>query len=513
MIRQLRPHQVAGIEALREALRAGKRRPVLQAATGAGKTLLAAGIIEMALNKKKRALFTVPRISLIDQTVDAFMHEGVVDVGVIQACHEMTDPTRLVQVASVQTLMRREVPKTDLVIVDECHLAFEWVHDWMAQEAWKRVPFIGLSATPWTKGLGKHWDHLIVAATTKDLIEKGLLSPYRCFAPSHPDLTGVKTQAGDYAVGQLSKAMSKPKLVADVVQTWLEKAEDRPTLCFCVDRAHAKHVQQKFQAAGVACGYVDAYSKPEERKTLERDFRDGTLRVACSVGVLTTGIDWDVRCISLARPTKSEMLYVQMIGRGLRTAPGKQDCLVLDHSDTTLRLGFPADIHHEHLDDGKERAKPDGPSEGLPKKCPECSYLKPPKTARCPSCGFETKHGPRAQEIQDGRLVELTPGKPLSLDDKYRLFGQLKAYARSKGYAPGWASHKYREFTGRWPDAVKSAAEVEPTQSVLNWIKSQQRAFRKARAPLPSSPPLPQHSASDRALDRAFSDALREEVS
>lgn len=508
MIRELRPHQVAGIEALREALRAGKRRPVLQAATGAGKTLLAAQIIEMALDKGKRALFTVPRISLIDQTVDAFMHEGLVDVGVIQAAHEMTDPTRRVQVASVQTLMRREVPLTDLVIVDECHLAFDWVHAWMRQEAWKRVPFIGLSATPWTKGLGQHWDHLVVAATTRDLIEQGLLSPYRCFAPSHPDLSDVKTQAGDYAVGQLSKAMSKPKLVADVVQTWLEKAEDRPTLCFCVDRAHAKHVQQRFLAANVPCGYIDAYSKPEERQTLERDFRSGAIRVACSVGVLTTGIDWDVRCISLARPTKSEMLFVQMIGRGLRTALGKQDCLILDHSDTTLRLGFPADIHREILDDGKERAKSEGSSEGLPKKCSQCSFLKPPKLARCPSCGFEAKHGPRAQEVRDGRLIEVTPrkDKPMNLNKQRELFGQIRAYARSKGYSYGWASHTFREMTGEWPNAVKKAPERKPGPELLNWLKSQRIAFAKAQKP------LRKFSESDRELDRAFSSALREEV-
>jgi DNA repair protein RadD len=480
MIRQLRPHQVAGIESLRDALRSGKRRPILQAATGAGKTLLAAQIIENALNKGKRALFTVPRISLIDQTVDAMMHEGIVDVGVIQAMHELTDPTCPVQVASVQTLMRREVPKTDIVIIDECHLAFDWVHAWMAQDAWKAVPFIGLSATPWTKGLGQHWDHLIVAATTRDLIERGLLSPYRIFAPSHPDLTGVGTQAGDYAVGQLSKAMSKPKLVADVVQTWLERGENRPTLCFAVDRAHAKHVQQSFLAAKVPCGYIDAYSKPEERKTLERDFRSGTLRVACSVGVLTTGIDWDVRCISLARPTKSEILYVQMIGRGLRTAPGKQDCLILDHSDTTLRLGFPADIHRECLDDGKERAKAEASAEALPKKCPECAFLKPPKLARCPSCGFETKHGPRAVDVQDGRLVEMVPGKRLTLNAKRQLFGQLKGYALTKGYASGWASHKFREFTGVWPD-LKNVQPIEPTPSVLNWIKSRQIAFAKSK--------------------------------
>ena len=220
---------------------------------------------------------------------------------------------------------------------------------------WQRVPFVGLSATPWTKGLGKHYDDLIVAATTAELIDKGFLSPFRVYAPAHPDLSAVKIVAGDYHEGQLSEAMSQPVLVADTVSTWLRLGEDRPTLCFAVDRAHARRLADEFEAAGVPTGYVDANTPADERERIGQRLREGQIKVVCNVYCLTTGVDWDVRCIILARPTRSEILYTQIIGRGLRTAEGKSDCLILDHSDTTLRLGFVTDIHHETLDDGQHR--------------------------------------------------------------------------------------------------------------------------------------------------------------
>ncbi len=114
-----------------------------------------------------------------------------------------------------------------------------------------------------------------------------------------------------------------------------------------MDRAHAKNLQAQFEAAGVPTGYIDAYTKPDAREALFRRFTAGELRAIASVGCLTTGVDLDVRCIVLARPTKSEMLFVQIIGRGLRTADGKSDCLILDHSDTHLRLGLVTNIHHD----------------------------------------------------------------------------------------------------------------------------------------------------------------------
>jgi DNA repair protein RadD len=317
MKRELRPHQAKAIEMLRQSLGSGKRRPVLQAPTGFGKTLLAAAVVEGALAKKKRVIFTVPALSLVDQTVKAFWDDGVRDVGVIQGTNVMTDWSRPVQVASVQTLQRRPIAEADVVLIDECHRWFDFYAKWMTDPAWQSKPFIGLSATPWTRGLGQYFDDLIIAATPQDLISEGYLSPFRVFAPSHPDLTGVRTVAGDYDQGDLSGVMSDAPLVADIVDTWLQRAENRSTFCFAVDRAHAKHLQAKFAEAGVSTGYIDAYTPISERSEIERKFHDGNIRVVCNVGCLTTGIDWDVRCIVLARPTKSEILFVQIIGRGL----------------------------------------------------------------------------------------------------------------------------------------------------------------------------------------------------
>ena len=127
------------------------------------------------------------------------------------------------------------------------------------------VPIIGLTATPWCKGLGKHFDRLIIGATTAQLIEDKYLSPFRSFAPASPDLTGVRTMAGDYHEGDLADAVNKTELVANVVETWQARAENRPTLCFAVDRAHAKNLQMQFQAAGISAEYIDAFTPVFER--------------------------------------------------------------------------------------------------------------------------------------------------------------------------------------------------------------------------------------------------------
>lgn len=483
MSRELRPHQTRIIERLRESLSTGHRRPMLQAPTGFGKTVVAGAIVKGALAKGRRVLFVVPAIALIDQTVRSFWAEGIRDVGVIQGNHPMTDCTRPIQVASVQTLQRRAVPPCDIVVIDEAHRWFEMIGQWMAAEDWRSVPFVGLSATPWTKGLGKFYDDLIQVTTTAELIEAGYLSPFRVYAPSHPDLSGVRTVAGDYHEGDLGEAMNRDALVADVVQTWLRHGRGRPTFVFAVDRAHAKHLQSQFEVAGVACGYIDAFTKPEEREALFRRFTTGELGVISSVGCLTTGVDLDVRCIVLARPTKSEMLFVQIIGRGLRTAHGKSDCLILDHSDTHLRLGFVTDIHRDRLDDGRERQKRDAKErpEALPKECPSCSFLKPAKTPKCPACGFKPE---KQSEVQcdDGELVEVKPARSRAgTTEKASLYGQLKLYGRRRGYASGWASNKFRELTGVWPNHYRDAPEVEPEEFVLKWIRSRQIAWVKGK--------------------------------
>lgn len=137
-----------------------------------------------ALSKGNRVVFVVPAISLIDQTVRAFLGEGIEGIGVIQADHSMTDAAAAVQVASVQTLQRRALPAADVVVIDEAHRWFALFGSWMADPAWASIPFIGLSATPWAEGLGRHYESLIIAATLGEMIQAGVLSPFRVFAPS-----------------------------------------------------------------------------------------------------------------------------------------------------------------------------------------------------------------------------------------------------------------------------------------------------------------------------------------
>ena len=212
---ELRDYQLQSIDAVRQAIANGEKRLVLQLPTGSGKTRIASEIIRMAQAKGNGVIFVVPALSLIDQTIDRFEAAGVPskDIGVLQGNHERTNWTCPIQVASVQTLMRRPIPKAALVIVDECHVNFAFYDKWFNDPAWAKVPIIGLSATPWAKGMGKRWHHLIVGTTTADLIDRGVLSTFKVFAPSHPDLSGVKTIAGDYEVGGLSAVMSQPKLV------------------------------------------------------------------------------------------------------------------------------------------------------------------------------------------------------------------------------------------------------------------------------------------------------------
>lgn len=488
----LRPLQSQAIESLREAIRHGKRRIVLKAPTGFGKSLLAANILSTALSRHHRVIFCVNAIALIDQTIQKFYEEGIRDIGVIQANHIMTDPEAMVQVCSVQTLQRRHIPKAGLVIIDEVHNLFKFYTHWAQLPEWRDVPFIGLSATPYTAGLGRIFDTLIVPCTTQQLIDQKWLSPFRVFSQSHPDLSGVTVVAGDYHEGELSAAMDKKPLVADVVDTWIKHGENRPTLCYGVNRAHAKHLQEEFLKAGIGCGYQDAYTEMCDRRDIAGKFKTGEIKVVCNISTLTTGIDWDVRCISLVRPTKSDMLFQQIIGRGLRIAEGKKDCLILDHSDTHLRLGMVTDIDEKYtqLDDGKKKEssnkkKKDPP---LPKECSNCHFLKPAGASCCPSCGFKAQRQNDVEHVE-GELVEVgndmkakkKENKATSSTDKRQFFGELIGYAKQKAYKPGWAAQKYKSRYGVWPNAHRDADPIYPTRETLNWIRHEQIKWSKRK--------------------------------
>ncbi len=491
----LRPHQTLALDMLRHSLASGHRRPVMQLPTGAGKTVIAAHVVSGAQVKGNRVCFNVPAISLIDQTFERFVENGIAPklMGVIQADHPWTNPDAPIQIASIQTLARREFPDVDFVINDEAHVQFKAVQDWMAQSV--DMIFIGLTATPWSKGLGRYYDDLLKPASLVSLIHQGYLSDFRVFAPSHPDLSGVKTVAGDYHEGQLGDAMNRGELVADIVSTWAAKADGLPTLCFAVNRIHAKSIRDRFEEAGVAVEYIDAHTPREERDAIGERLKTGAIQVVVNIGCLTTGVDWDVRCLILARPTKSKMLFVQIIGRALRTADGKDHALILDHSDTHGRLGFVTDIDQGELDDG--RPKRTGLREEivddrvpLPVECLECGALMRPSEPECPACGaprpkpqIAETPGELAEMVRVG--VKAKGRKPsvkeaIALLGKQKVYSQLRAIQLERHRSPGWVAHTYRKIFDVWPRGLDPEWE-QPCALVKSYVKSLDIAYAKGR--------------------------------
>jgi superfamily II DNA or RNA helicase len=462
---------------------------MVQGPTGFGKTLLAAHIVQGALGKGKRVAFVVPKLTLIDQTVAAFEREGIQALGVIQGDHERTDRTQPVQVCSAQTLARRSRPDVDTVIIDEAHELHKSILSWLADPRASRVLFIGLSATPWARGLGKYYDDLIIAATTAELIQAGCLSRFVAFAPSDPDLSNVSITRGEFDHTDLGAAMDRPVLVGDIVATWLKLGENRSTLCYCVNREHAKHITERFLEAGVSAEYMDGETPREARASTFRRFGSGETRIICNVGVLTVGVDLDVRCIIDAKPTRSRILFVQTIGRGLRTAEGKDKLLILDHAGNHLRLGMVTDIGQGHLDDGRERQngkkRHRGRSEPLPRLCDECKAVVPNGVRHCSSCGAPI-FSKTTIHAEDGELVELgsrgSGRREPTLAEESQFLSELKALHKP-GWKAGWSAAKFKEKFGHWPSPqIAGVAPATPSLATRNWVRSRAIAWAKGRA-------------------------------
>jgi DNA repair protein RadD len=280
-------------------------------------------------------------------------------------------------------------------------------------------------------------------------------------------------------------------LVGDVIQTWRERGQDRPTLVYGVNRAHAEHLKQRYEEAGVAAAYIDCNTDRVERERIFDRFRSGEVRVICNVATLGVGVDLPmVACIVDARPTKSEMRFVQAIGRGLRKAPGKDKLLVLDHAGNHLRLGLVSDINHDRLDDGEprrnmgERAERAAP---LPRLCDECKAVLPARAMRCPGCGAICEAKSAVVHL-DGELVELGSGKSsaarATMDDKAAFYGEVQWIARERGYSAGWASHQFRDRFGVWPNdwPVRNAPLARPSLKTRQWVLSRMIAYAKGRA-------------------------------
>lgn len=359
--------------------------------------------------------------------------------------------------------------------------------------AWNRVPFIGLSATPLRPDLGKHFTNLVRGPTVAWLTEQGFLTPARAFCPGSESIeqaiSGVKLKRGDFVSSELADAMNTKALIGDIIATWQEKASDRPTLVFAVDIAHSKALIADFIDAGVFAAHIDAYTKADERKDIIGRFKAGEIRVLSSVNVLGIGFDYPgASCAILARPTLSEALHMQQLGRVIRRAEAKTEALILDHAGNTLRFGLP--IHFEVPDLGKGEHKSASKKKAEKKMvaCPHCGAVMESATFTCPSCGLDRPGRKPTVVYREGRLVEYGSGDDgkarYSVDDRRSWYQAFRWYAERRGWKDGWAYHAFlAKFGGMKPPfAWKLFPGIEPSDEQARWIRHYQIKAAKRRA-------------------------------
>ncbi len=458
----LRPYQADGIEALRRSLRAGHRRILAVAPTAGGKTVIFSTIIAAAVARGGTALVLVHREELLDQASAKLTACDVLH-GVIKSGRK-EQPCWPVQVASIQSLIRRQVPPSSLVIVDECHHVAAPTH----RQVIDRLPdatILGFTATPFRtdgRGLGDVFTDLVEIATPSQLTELGILVPPRVFAPSAPDLFGVRTTAGDYNRKDLVLRVDTPKLIGSVAEHWGRIVHGRLSVAFAASIEHSKHLAAALCGVGARAVHVDADTDSDVRKTYLDMLARGELDVISNVGLFSEG--WDLPrlgAVIVARPTQSTGLWIQMCGRGARAHEGKTDYLLVDHAGNVLRHGFPDEDRIHSLEVTPRREPPSL------KTCPRCFLVVSVAIASCPACGMVFGGGAgggpdRTPDVVEGELIELQdrPAVPVSpkVLQRQRDYIRWRAEAWIKGWKPGYASHRYQEKYGVWPVKVITEA-------------------------------------------------------
>lgn len=484
----LRPYQADAIQKMRRNFAYGIRRQMLYSPTGSGKTEIGMAMIRAAVAKGKRIVFLCNRVGLVEQASRRFFKAGIKH-GIIQGDNTRNVDCQVI-IASIQTVARRGMPDCDLIVIDEAH-GVAGSREFRAVIFQRNlVPVVGLSATPFAKGLGKRYHELqqaalfqsvVVAATIPELIADGFLVDCDIYAPSEPDFTGAKTTKNafgelDYSDKEAARIVDKPQLIGDIVSHWQALADNAPTVCFAANIAHSQHIAESFRAAGIPAEHIDCYTSETDRQTILNRVAMGETKVVSNVGILCEGWDFPAcKVMILARPTKSLIRYIQMAGRVLRPHETKERALILDHSGTVKNLGFPTDELPIELDDGTPSKQQKQKEKPLPKPCPSCHFMKPPKSRVCPACGFAARPV-SAIEHADGNLTKVE--KKATKIDKQQFYSELLAVANTRGYSSGWVSHSYKEKFGVWPVGLEKAS-CEPSPSVWNFVTAKNIRFSK----------------------------------
>jgi superfamily II DNA or RNA helicase len=479
----LRPYQEQTLEALRQGFAQGKRSQILYAPTGAGKTEMAIALLNATKVKGNKAAMLLDRIILCDQTSQRLERYSI-DHGVLQSGHWRYRPYENIQVCSAQTLERRgSFPGLNLLIVDEAHQTREQTVEFIKANPDVRV--IGLTATPFTKGLGKIYENVISTVTTKDLVEQKVLVPLRVFISKEINMEGAKKVAGEWSQDEVTKRGMV--ITGDIVAEWVKKTHEifgKPvkTIVFCAGVDHGTDLMRKFAEQGYNFVSISYRDDDQFKRDVIEDFSkpDTEIHGLIATDILTKGFDVpDVLIGISARPfSKSLSSHIQQMGRIMRGSPGKEFAVWLDHSGNYLRFRddweeiFQNGVHE--LDDGKEKAKKE-PSEMEMKDstCPVCEALWPSGSDTCTNCGHVREKKSQVVSVP-GEMEEL--GAMQSHATKQDWWSMLNWYIQYQGWSNGRAAHTYREKFGVWPRGLHSHPKA-PSPEIEKFIKQRLRAY------------------------------------
>lgn len=345
----LRPYQQTIVQSVNEAFSKAPK-VLLQLPTGGGKTVIFCEIVKQYLAKNKKAIIVVHRKELLDQASAALSRLQIQHS--LIAPGERVDPSHTVIVASVQSLNRKTLSfQPDILIIDEGHHAAGNNNWTKAIKKWPKAKTLGVTATPCRldgKPLGNLFNILVSGPPTAELISQNYLAPVRVFSPqASVTAEGVGTRIGEYIQSQLTERFDTPEVAEEAVFNFKRICPDAKAIVFCCSVLHAEHTAQAFQHAGFSSACLHGKLSKLERESILQQFQEGTIQVITSRDLISEGTDIpDAQAAILLRPTQSESLYLQQVGRVLRTSPDKRFAFIIDLAGNTWKHGLP-DEHRE----------------------------------------------------------------------------------------------------------------------------------------------------------------------
>ena len=507
----LRQYQKDVLNELVKSYRSGKKKIILQAATGAGKTVMASALVKYFVDNKLNVLFLAHRRELITQASDKLSASDI-EHGIIMADHRYKKE-RKVQIASVDTLRARainskkmQLPKADVIFIDECHRSLSNTYLKLI-ELYSESLLIGLTATPVRgngEGLGSVYEHMVSAPSIKDLTKLGSLVDVKYYSPSVPDLKGIGIIGGDFNSKSLNDRMDQPKLVGDIVSTWEHLAKGKQTIVFASGVKHSQNLMEAFRSNGIKAEHLDGGTDNNEREQILADFNSRKITVLCNCMVLTEGFDAPCAevCV-LARPTKSLGLYIQMVGRVLRPHESKQKATVIDHSGAVYINGFVDDEHKWDLGTGilrKRAERKERTKEESVIVCEGC-FRTYSGSNICPSCG--KIHQSKSEYVAfidaqlglvDRKTRVIEAKEKYGKDFRRKFYEELIGMGEIRGYKKGWSAFKYKERFGDWPPKgnYKAVAPSAETRSYVKHLEIKEVKKKQKEGKLPKKFPKKQ---------------------